>query len=65
MTRSKKIFILAAILFLAALLYASYDISRKTSFPGSKGQLKERLRQQYATDDSTKADSLKEKPQKN
>jgi hypothetical protein len=61
MSRSKKIFALAAIVFIAMLLYASYDISKKTSFPGSKGQLKERLRQQYAGEDSVKIDSLRGK----
>jgi hypothetical protein len=33
--------------FLIALVYVSYDISRKTTFPGSKPQLKERLKQNF------------------
>jgi hypothetical protein len=43
MAKSKKIFLIIAAIFFLLLLYASYDISRRTTFPGSKGQLKERL----------------------
>lgn len=34
---------LVCILFLIALAYLGYDISKRTTFPGSKPQLKERL----------------------
>ncbi|HEX7015945.1 MAG TPA: hypothetical protein VF191_10565 [Cyclobacteriaceae bacterium] len=34
MTRQKKIFLILAAIFLALLLYAAYDISRRTTFPG-------------------------------
>ncbi len=35
MSRSKKIFLLLAAIFFIILLIFSYDISRKTAFPGS------------------------------
>lgn len=42
-----------------ALIYASYDISQRTTFPGSKSQLKERLKKQYVEPDSSVTDSVK------
>jgi hypothetical protein len=59
MSRSKKIFIAVCVLFFMGLIYLSYDISSKTTFPGSKSQLKERLKNQYLDADSTQKDSLK------
>jgi hypothetical protein len=56
-SRSKKTFIVVCILFFAGLIYLSYDISSKTTFPGSKSQLKERLKKQYLVEDSLKADT--------
>jgi hypothetical protein len=47
MRLSKKIFLIVAVIFMILLAYMSYDISRKTTFPGSKPQLKERLRKDY------------------
>jgi len=35
MSRSKKIFVAFAIVFLLFLVYVSYDISTRTTFPGS------------------------------
>jgi hypothetical protein len=58
MSRSKKIFLIALGIFVLLLLYASYDISKRTSFPGSKSQLKERLKEKYSAEDSSMADSL-------
>ncbi len=55
MKRSKKIFLIIAIIFLIIILAVSYDISRKTTFPGSKPQLKERI----LKDNDAKRDSLK------
>jgi len=43
--------------FLALLFYASYDISRRTTFPGSKPQLKERIKRQFLKRDSTQKDT--------
>lgn len=58
MTRSKKIFIAASVVFLCLLMYASYDISTKTSFPGSKPQLQERLKKKnYQEKDSIQLDT--------
>jgi|GEM_PF-5437864 hypothetical protein len=34
MSRQKKIFLILAAIFLALLLYLSYDIGRRTTFPG-------------------------------
>jgi hypothetical protein len=52
MSRSKKIFLAVAALFFVLLFYASYDISNRTTFPGSKPQLKERLEDKYGRADS-------------
>jgi hypothetical protein len=59
MTRSKKIFLLAAFVFAVLLIYVSYDIGRRTSFPGSKPQLQERLKKKYSQEDSISSDSAK------
>jgi hypothetical protein len=58
MSRSKKIFFFALGIFFVALAYLSYDISHRTSFPGSKSQLKERLKEKYVPPDSAGADTL-------
>jgi hypothetical protein len=58
MKRSKLVFAGFAILFIILLIYASYDISTRTTFPGSKSQLKERLKKDYLHTDSIEADSL-------
>jgi hypothetical protein len=55
MSNSKKIFIGLAVVFFGLLIYASYDISQRTTFPGSKAQLKERIKRQL---DGEKADSV-------
>ncbi|MBS1681794.1 MAG: hypothetical protein JST48_08795 [Bacteroidetes bacterium] len=57
MSRSKKIFILLVVVFLLGLGFASYDISRRTTFPGSKPQLKERIEKQFMKIDSAHHDS--------
>jgi hypothetical protein len=59
MTRSKKAFVGAMALFFGFLIYISYDISSRTTFPGSKSQLKERLKKQFLRVDSTSTDSAK------
>jgi hypothetical protein len=55
MKNSKKLFLLIVVLFALGLGYASYDISRRTTFPGSKGQLKERIKKQFFEKDSLKS----------
>lgn len=47
MKRSKKVFAGAAVVFVLLLFAVSYDIAKRTTFPGSKGQLKERLKDRY------------------
>jgi len=58
MSRSKKAFAIIAILFVALLIYASYDIGSRTTFPGSKSQLGERIKKKYLKD-SVASDTLK------
>lgn len=43
MNKNKLIFLLLAMLFMVAMIWIGVDISRKTTFPGSKGNLKERM----------------------
>ncbi|MBX2894155.1 MAG: hypothetical protein KF763_01840 [Cyclobacteriaceae bacterium] len=57
MSRSKKVFAGLAVVFVILLLYASYDISTRTTFPGSKPQLKERIEDQFLKTDSIKIDT--------
>jgi hypothetical protein len=59
MSRSKKIFVILSVVFLLLLFYATYDIGRRTTFPGSKPQLKERIKRQFLSRDSTKKDTIK------
>jgi len=59
MKRSKKILVICFVVFMLALLYVSYDISRRTTFPGSKPQLKERIEKQFFKKDSIVKDSIK------
>jgi hypothetical protein len=59
MTRSKKMFAGLAVVFVVLLLYASYDISQRTTFPGSKPQLKERIEDRFLKKDSVQGDSLR------
>jgi hypothetical protein len=58
MSTSKKIFLALAVIFFGLLMYASYDISQRTTFPGSKGQLKERIKRKLG---AQKADSIQSK----
>ncbi|MCU0398090.1 MAG: hypothetical protein MUC73_08300 [Cyclobacteriaceae bacterium] len=57
MTRSKKIFVFFVVLFVILLGYASYDIATRTTFPGSKPQLKERIQENWVPKDSVNGDS--------
>jgi hypothetical protein len=59
MTRGKKIFAGFALVFLLLLIYASYDIGRRTTFPGSHPQLKQRLEEYYRSPDTLARDSAK------
>jgi hypothetical protein len=55
--KQKLVFLVIAVLFLALLFYASYDIASRTTFPGSKSQLKERIDKKYLRKDSISSDS--------
>jgi Tfp pilus assembly protein PilO len=57
MKRSQKVFLFLTVIFILVIGYLSFDISRKTTFPGSKSQLKERLKKQFLKKDSLKRDS--------
>jgi hypothetical protein len=59
MTRSKKVFAGLAVVFVILLIYASYDISRRTTFPGSKPQLKERIEDRFLKQDSVQKDTIR------
>ncbi|RZS97429.1 hypothetical protein BC751_3036 [Cecembia calidifontis] len=43
MNKNKIVFIILAAIFLLIMFWIGIDISRKTTFPGSKGNLKERM----------------------
>ncbi len=59
MSRSKKVFLGFAFAFFVMVAYLSYDISRRTTFPGSRPQLKERIMKQYLKKDTVSYDSPK------
>ncbi|MEQ8245762.1 hypothetical protein [Fulvivirga sp.] len=59
MSNSKRIFLVFAVLFFVVMIYIGYDISSRTTFPGSKPQLKERIKDKLELKDSTKVDSVK------
>ncbi|WP_420387159.1 hypothetical protein [Roseivirga sp.] len=61
MKKSKKIFLLIGVLFVVATLIVGYDISRKTSFPGSKKYLKESIAPSDDEADTTKTNKENEK----
>lgn len=59
MKKSKKVFVIIGMLFIVGTIIVGYDISRKTSFPGSKKYLKESIvpsedEQKLLKEDSTK-----------
>ncbi|QSE96622.1 hypothetical protein [Fulvivirga lutea] len=55
MNRNKKIFLVFALIFFGIMIYIGYDISSKTTFPGSKSQLKERIQDEILEKDSSKS----------
>jgi hypothetical protein len=61
MSRGKKIFAVLAVIFVVLLAIASYDISRRTTLPGSKSQLPERIKGTYLKGDSSGNDTIPSK----
>jgi len=60
MKRSKKIFVIVSILFILATILIGYDITTRTSFPGSKKLLKESIAPtEINGQDTVKVDTLK------
>lgn len=43
MKRSKKIFLVISAVFLIIMILIGWDISRRTTFPGSKSHLKQEI----------------------
>jgi hypothetical protein len=43
MKKNKIIFLVLAVLFAITMIWIGLDMSSKTTFPGSKGNLKERI----------------------
>lgn len=43
MNRSKKIFFFLVLIFLVIMVVIGYDISRRTTWPGAKKNLQERI----------------------
>ncbi len=50
MQRNKKLFIILFVLFMIIMFWIGYDISQRTTFPGSKGNLKERISKEVEED---------------
>ncbi len=57
MKKSKKIFLILSVIFFLIIILISIDISRKTTFPGSKNHWEETV----APSDSTNNDEGNEK----
>ena len=49
----------ATLVFLGLLFYASYDIARRTTFPGKKPQLKTRIQDAYFPKDSVSTGEIR------
>lgn len=64
MQRSKKVFLGLAVIFLGIVGGIGYDFARRTTFPGSRPQLQERIKKQFLQKDEKKTpnDSLEAPP---
>lgn len=58
MKKSKKVFVIIGVLFIVGTVIVGYDISRKTSFPGSKKYLKESIAPSEEEQELMKEDSV-------
>jgi len=59
MSVSKKLFIVLAALFFMIILYFTYDIASRTSFPGSKSNVEEGLSDPETDSERLDSDSIK------
>jgi hypothetical protein len=50
------------VIFVTGMAYFSYDVSKRTTFPGSKPQLQERIKERFLEKDSLRRDSIKTEP---
>jgi len=50
---------IGALIFVLLLAYASYDIAKRTTFPGSKAQLPARIEKTFGITDSLVQDTIK------
>jgi hypothetical protein len=62
MSKSKKLFVAGVVVFVLGIAYFSYDVSKRTTFPGSKPQLQERIKERFLEKDSLVIDSIKTEP---
>jgi len=53
--KSKKLFLVLSVIFFLAMIFLGYDISKRTTFPGSKKLIIESL----SPSDSTQTDTTK------
>ncbi len=60
MNKNKLIFLILAVIFMIIVIIVGLDMSSKTTFPGSKGNLKERI----APSDSTSLSNEQKKQDK-
>jgi len=60
MNKSKKVFLGLAVVFLVAMVIIGIDISSRTTFPGSKKNLQERILNRDSTQNDASTNSLSE-----
>ena len=59
MSRSKKMFAWATLVFLGLLFYATYDIARRTTFPGKKPHLKTKIGDAFEMKDTASTQEIR------
>jgi hypothetical protein len=59
MSRSKKMFAWATLVFLGLLFYATYDIARRTTFPGKKPHLKTKIEDVFESGDTLNTQEIR------
>lgn len=58
MSGSKKIFLALSVLFIVLLIWVSIDISKRTTFPGSQPQLRQRIEDTYIKNSENVEDTI-------